>query len=251
MHTQPPAPTIAHIDVYDGEQPLLFKLHILQHTLHLQQRQLSAEALATLISALQEKDHELYTHSYRTQYFTHLLAQLLNLPKAVMERVKLAALFHDIGKITISDEVLHKASRLTAHEFEKVQEHPERGAFLLEQIPMFKPIAPAVHFHHEWWNGSGYPYGLRHEDIPLGARIVTIADAFEVMTSQERVYQQPRTPLEALEELRRCAGTQFDPTLVDIFCTSLQNDLFPFPYYERIWASISSRSSSSNGFLSK
>jgi HD-GYP domain-containing protein (c-di-GMP phosphodiesterase class II) len=177
--------------------------------------------LSTLISALKAKDPLLYLHSCRVQHFTRQLTHALRLPTEEAKTIKIAALLHDIGKLGIHDAILHKASHLTPQEYETVKEHPARGAYLLSQIPWLKKAVPLVHSHHERWDGYGYPYGLRRKTIPLGARIIAIADAFEVMTSQNRTYQTPRSMKEALKELRDCAGMQFDRSLVTLFCDSL------------------------------
>jgi HD-GYP domain-containing protein (c-di-GMP phosphodiesterase class II) len=142
----------------------------------------------------------------------------MNLPKDERVTIGLGALFHDIGKICIEDALLHKVESLTSSEFEVIKEHPAHGALILGHFRMLKNVAPMVYHHHERWDGKGYPAGLQGEAIPLGARIVALADAFEVMTSR-RVYQVTRTPAEALEELYLCAGTQFDPHLVEWFST--------------------------------
>jgi putative nucleotidyltransferase with HDIG domain len=181
--------------------------------------------LSALISLLKAKDLELYQHSLRVQHFSGCLMQTLTLTDKETVTIELAALFHDIGKISIPDKVLHKPSRLTSREYENVKAHCARGAHMLHRVKMLDEVAHLVYHHHERWDGSGYPSGLAGEAIPLGARIVAIADAFEVMTS-ERTYQTKRTTAQALEELQRCAGTQFDATLVKCFCTSLKPDFF-------------------------
>jgi putative nucleotidyltransferase with HDIG domain len=175
--------------------------------------------LATLILILKMKDALLYTHSQRVQQLTRRLTLALNLPKEEGTAIGLAAVFHDIGKITLPDVVLQKASSLTPGEFEIIKKHPVHGALILNQMGLPNEVTLVVYHHHEHWDGSGYPSGLRGEAIPLGARIVAIADAFDAMTSH-RPYQTQRTPMEALKELRRCAGTQFDPGLVECFCNS-------------------------------
>jgi len=211
-----------------AEATSLFKLPTLERLQEQEEDELKrhfAEVLTKLVTALKAKDQQLYWHSYRVRHFAQHLTKLLNLPGGVMTAVNVAALFHDIGKISISTKLLHKASRLTIYEFEQIKEHPTRGAIMLHQYGIFDQAVPLVHCHHERWDGTGYPNGLRGNTIPLGARIVAIADAFEVMTSHSRAYQQPRTPLEALEEIRRCAGTQFDPTLAHLFCINLKTNL--------------------------
>jgi HD-GYP domain-containing protein (c-di-GMP phosphodiesterase class II) len=138
--------------------------------------------------------------------------------------IGLAAFFHDIGKTAINNTVLHKPSRLTRQEFEVVKGHTAYGAKILSQFSMLKNVVPSVYYHHERWDGRGYPDGIRGNAIPLGARVVAIVDAFDAMTS-DRNYQQRRTASEALEELRRCAGTQFDAQLANFFCNSLERTL--------------------------
>ncbi len=176
--------------------------------------------LSTLALAIKAKDPALYLHSRRVQTLANCLVHALNLPKDERITIGLAALFHDIGKIYIDDALLHKPASLTSQEFEVVKEHPAHGALILNHFRMLKNVIPIVYHHHERWDGNGYPGGLQGEAIPLGARIVAIADAFEVMISY-RVYQATRTPAEALEELYLCAGTQFDPHAVEWFSTML------------------------------
>jgi putative nucleotidyltransferase with HDIG domain len=195
-----------------------------EETLQHELEQVVFEALSVLTLSLRAKDPQLFEHCCRVQHIAHFLAQALKLPQAEGVTIELAGLFHDIGKISIHTDVLKKPSSLTSQEFQDVKEHTTRGAEILSRIEMLKEVVPMVLHHHERWDGHGYPDGLRGEAIPFGARIVAIADAFEVMTSH-RPYLITRTPSQALEELRRCAGTQFDPVLVDRICTSLEDDL--------------------------
>jgi putative nucleotidyltransferase with HDIG domain len=161
----------------------------------------------------------LYIHSHRVRLLTHHLTCVLHLSQDQATAIELAALAHDIGKLVIPTSMLQKASRLTPEECMHIKRHPAYGAEILRQMGMLSQVTHVVYHHHEHWDGWGYPVGLQGEAIPLGARIVAIADAFEVMTSY-RPYQAPRPYTQALEELRRCAGTQFDPVLVDRFCSS-------------------------------
>lgn len=185
---------------------------------------------ATLILTLKIKDAQLYIHSRRVQQFTHLLMLASNLPKERAAAIELAALFHDIGKIVLPGALLQKATCLTQEEFETIKKHPLYSALILNKLGMPDNVVEVVYHHHECWDGRGYPGGLRGEAIPLGARLIAIADAFEAMTAH-RVYQTRRTPMQALEELCRCAGSQFDPVLVERFYTKLQTVLLDGSLY--------------------
>jgi HD-GYP domain-containing protein (c-di-GMP phosphodiesterase class II) len=187
--------------------------------------QTAADVIARLVRAFKTTDQQLFRHCYRVRCFTDLLTKPLRLAPGVTSGIRLASLFHDIGKLRIPSRLLNKPGSLTRREFEQIKRHPAYGAVMLHQQSIFAEVVPLVLCHHEHWNGLGYPHGLQRNSIPLGARIIAIADAFEVMTSAQRVYQRQRTSLEAIEELVRCAGTQFDPALVDLFCASLRNDL--------------------------
>jgi polar amino acid transport system substrate-binding protein len=178
------------------------------------------QQLSAYMQALYMKDPELYRHSRRVQYLATRLAQELSLLTREGAVLALAALFHDLGKLIIPDALLQKTSRLAPEEFELIKLHPACGALLLNQAQGLSNVAFLVYHHHERWDGGGYPGGLRGEAIPYGARILAVADAFEAMTSH-RPYQRRRSTAEALEELRRCAGTQFDPVLVHHFCAGL------------------------------
>jgi HD-GYP domain-containing protein (c-di-GMP phosphodiesterase class II) len=144
------------------------------------------------------------------------VARRLGLKPAEVRTIRYAALLHDIGKIGIRTEILLKPGKLTAEEFAEMKQHTLIGQRILEPIPFFAGVHRLVRWAHERWDGGGYPDGIGGEDIPLGARIVAVADAFDAMTSQ-RPYSLPRPPEAALEELRRCAGTQFDPDVVEAF----------------------------------
>src|SRR5579884_681162 len=187
------------------ERPLLRVLDELNKSLKSEREEHYRYVFSSLTRAMQAKDAELYRHSRRVQQYAYQLARTLDLSEGELETIKLAAFFHDIGKIGIHDLVLNKPARLTPLEYEYVKEHATRGALILTHSHVLRHLAPLVRTHHEQWDGSGYPFGLRGEAIPLGARIISIADAFEAMTVN-RVYQAARTPLQALEELVRCAG---------------------------------------------
>jgi len=213
------------IETTESERLLLFRLHDVVYQPPIEWPKHYSHTLSALIAALKAKDSQLYRHSYRVQYFARQLTAVLKLTEEETKTIKLAALLHDIGKIGIHETILGKTSCLTQQEFEIVKEHPARGAFLLNSVSCLKKVVPIVLCHHERWDGGGYPHGLSKKAIPLGARIVAIADAFEVMTSQQRAYQTQRSFPEAIQELRRCSGIQFDRTLVNVFCASFTSDL--------------------------
>ena len=145
------------------------------------------------------------------------MARSLQLPDAEVERIRVAAMLHDIGKLALPDEILDKPSPLTSAEWRSVVQHPRIGQVILEQAAALKDAIPIILHHHERFAGHGYPYGLRATEIPLGARIVAIADAYDAMVN-DRPHKPALSHEAALDELRRHAGTQFDPELVTLFC---------------------------------
>ena len=145
------------------------------------------------------------------------MATEMGLPEADIERIRFASLLHDVGKVALPQDILDKPGALTEFEWQAITEHPRIGQLVLEQATSLREAVPIVLHHHERYNGGGYPHGLAGRDIPLGARIVAVADAYHAMV-HERPYQNVRTHAEALVELQRCAGTQFDPDIIAIFC---------------------------------
>jgi diguanylate cyclase (GGDEF)-like protein len=145
------------------------------------------------------------------------MARNLALPQAEIDRIRVAALLHDVGKVAIPQEILDKPAALTSAEWRSVVQHPRIGQVILEQAAALKEAVPIILHHHERYSGHGYPFGLRGTDIPLGARIVAIADAYHAMT-HDRPHKRSMTHENAVNELRRHAGTQFDPELVSLFC---------------------------------
>jgi response regulator RpfG family c-di-GMP phosphodiesterase len=172
--------------------------------------------LKALVQALETRDFETHGHSERVVTFSLRLAHELNLEKNTLRNLELGALLHDIGKIGVPDAVLRKPAKLTVEEWEKMKLHPLHGEKILRNIPFLEGAVRIVSQHHEKWDGSGYPFGLRGEDIDLNARIFAVADAFDAMIS-DRVYRRGCRVEDALAELERCAGTQFDPTVVEAF----------------------------------
>jgi diguanylate cyclase (GGDEF)-like protein len=145
------------------------------------------------------------------------IALQMGLPQDEIERVRIASLLHDLGKLAVPLEILDKRSSLSDQEWQAIGEHPRIGQVILEQASSLREAVPTVLHHHEHFNGGGYPHGLRGKEIPLGARIVAVADAYHAMV-HDRPYRNARDHAHALAELRANAGTQFDPEIVDVFC---------------------------------
>ena len=174
------------------------------------------EFIHSLASALDARDPYTAGHSRRVSEFACAIARSMRLTADEIEEIRVGALLHDIGKIGVSDHILQKPGKLTPEEKRLIQEHPSIGRRILESVKGFHRYLPIVELHHENWDGTGYPHGLRREDTPLGARIVKIADAYDAMTS-DRPYRRGMCHDEALSLLVRFAGTQMDPEIVDVF----------------------------------
>ncbi|MBI4886745.1 MAG: HD domain-containing protein [Acidobacteria bacterium] len=171
-------------------------------------------AIRALAAALDARDPYTAGHSDRVSALAVRIGREMRMRDDDLDVLRLGALLHDIGKIGLRDDVLRKPGALTAEEFEQIKRHPALGARILRQVAFLAPHLPIVELHHERPDGQGYPFGLRGDDIPLPARIVHVADAFDAMTSA-RAYRPARGAAEALAELQRYAGTQFDPASVD------------------------------------
>jgi response regulator RpfG family c-di-GMP phosphodiesterase len=172
--------------------------------------------LRALVQALETRDFETHGHSERVVTFSLRLGYELGLEKEALRDLELGALLHDIGKIGVPDAVLRKPAKLNEEEWAKMKLHPQHGQKILRNIPFLEGAARIVAQHHERWDGEGYPFGLRGEDIDIGARIFAVVDAFDAMVS-DRVYRKGCLYQDALEELERYAGTQFDPMIVEAF----------------------------------
>jgi HD-GYP domain-containing protein (c-di-GMP phosphodiesterase class II) len=171
--------------------------------------------IGSLAQALDARDGYTAGHSNRVSDLSCAMAAAMNLSGEDIERIRIGALLHDIGKIGVADHVLQKPGRLTEEEFEQVKQHPVIGRRILEGVQGFAVYLPAVELHHENWNGTGYPRGQRGEETPVDARIIHVADAYDAITT-DRSYRQGRSHETALRILRENAGTQFDPRVVAI-----------------------------------
>jgi len=174
----------------------------------------------SLYKMLQDKSSETDVHFRRMRNIALHIGKRLNLSQPELERLKMLILLHDIGKVKIIEDILFKKGILTLKEWEVIKEHPETGYRIARTTEELIPVAEDILSHHEHWDGSGYPRGLKGEDIPLLARIASIADAYEVMT-RDRPYKKAITPAAAAQELKTRAGTQFDPQLVELALSPL------------------------------
>lgn len=183
------------------------------------------EIVKKLLTMLETKDFFHHGHVKGLQSLIRKFGKKLNLSKNTIEQLDLLAQFHDIGKVVLPEAMICKAEKLTLEEFSEVQKHPEVGYRIVKSIPDVKHIADWIIKHHEWWNGSGYPLGIKGENIPFECRLFAIVDAYEVMTSG-RPYCKALTKEEALHELNRCSGSQFDPKLVQDFVNVISSGGF-------------------------
>jgi len=179
------------------------------------------QALDGLLTAVTLSDRDLYLHAYRVAALASSVGRAMQLGGEDMAALERAALLHDVGKLAMPEAVLRKPAPLTAEEQQLVRRHPQIGADLLAGVPYLKPAAALVRVAQERPDGLGYPHGARAATLPIGARIIAVADAFDAMT-RPRVFRDAITPRDALLELERCAGTQFDPAVVDAFKTVVQ-----------------------------
>lgn len=179
--------------------------------------------LKALAQALETRDTETHGHSERVVTFSLRLGRELGLDKEMLRSLEFGSLLHDIGKIGVPDAILRKPAKLTDEEWVKMRMHPMYGQNILRDLPFLEGASKVVGQHHEKWDGSGYPAGLKGEDIDLNARIFAVADAFDAMIS-DRVYRAGRPYQDAADELDRCADAHFDPKIVEAFHRVPQED---------------------------
>ena len=182
-------------------------------------RDLEESYIATvrvLAASIDARDPYTLGHSTRVAFLSCELGRKLGFSTEEIEHLEKACLFHDVGKIRTPDEILLKEQKLSSEEIGLMRRHPDNGADILRMAPSLHRYIPVVRYHHEWYNGKGYPEGRRNSEIPIHAQIISLADAFDAMTSF-RPYRKALTTREALEEIRRYRGTQFSPELTDVF----------------------------------
>jgi len=181
------------------------------------------ESITAFAKTIELKDHYTGEHVEHTVRYATDIAKALDLSGEEIENVRQAAVLHDLGKIGISDRILLKKAKLTKREFEEIKKHPQIAADIIRPIQFMHDIVPLVLYHHERWDGKGYPAGLKGEEIPIGARIIAIADVYQALTSN-RPYRKAFAKKEAMSIVRKGAGTQFDPRIVEVFLKILKKE---------------------------
>ena len=179
------------------------------------------ETVTSLVEALMAKDTYLFGHSHSVAIYARAIGQEMGFSKDRLDRLAQGCELHDVGKIAVPDTILMKPGPLNKEEFEIVKQHPIWGARILEPLTFLKDIKEMVHQEHERWDGTGYPQGLKGEQIRLEARVIAVADALDAMIS-DRSYRQSIGMERAVQELKRCAGTQFDTIVVDACLRAIQ-----------------------------
>jgi HD-GYP domain-containing protein (c-di-GMP phosphodiesterase class II) len=195
------------------------------------------EFVGSLASALDARDPYTAGHSRRVSELACATARALDLGAKDLDEIRIGALLHDIGKIGIADSILRKPGVLTSEEFSAVKTHPEIGRRILERVNGFAPYLDAVEFHHENWDGSGYPEGRQREETPLAARIIHISDAYDAMTTS-RPYRPGMSQQEALGILRKFRGIHFDPDIVDVFTEVHKGIHFDLDVVDDVFAGV-------------
>lgn len=179
------------------------------------------QIIASLVNALEARDPYTQGHSERVCFYAVRVSERLGWDRREQEKLKKAALLHDLGKIGIPDNILHKRDKLTDEEFDFIKKHEIIGVKILEPLKEMADILPWILYHHERWDGKGYPHGLAGENIPQAARIISLADVFDALTTG-RDYKQAFPKDEAINEIIKNKGSQFDPKLADIFIETLK-----------------------------
>ncbi|MBU1911967.1 MAG: diguanylate cyclase [Candidatus Omnitrophica bacterium] len=183
--------------------------------------QASIESIFAFAKTIELKDHYTGNHVERTVYYANEIAKRLRLPAEDIKLIEQASMLHDLGKIGISEKILLKKGPLTRREFNKIKSHPQIGVDIIRPIQSFHGLVPLILYHHERWDGKGYPFGLKGNEIPIGARIIAIADVYEALIS-DRPYRKALPKKEALRIIKENSGKQFDPKIADVLIEVLK-----------------------------
>lgn len=190
--------------------------------------QITFQTIATITSIVDAKDSYTDDHSIRVANYACLIADELSWDQEAISRLYHAALLHDIGKIGIPDSILKKSDRLSENEYEIMKTHTSIGAFILKELNFLDRVDEGALYHHERFDGTGYPFGLSGEDIPINARIICVADSFDAMNTN-RAYREKCTDSYIIEEIRKGRGKQFDPEIVDALLRCIEKNKIQFP----------------------
>lgn len=213
-------------------ETLFLKVEKLLIRLHMQKRIIESneankafflKTLKVMAKLLEERDEYTEHHSENVAKIACSIAVKFNFTSEEISKLEIAGLLHDFGKIAVTDKILKKPGKLTAEEYEVIKKHPEIAQVILEPVQDLKEIMPWIKYHHEWWNGKGYPEGIASNEIPFPARILAVADAYDTMHSK-RTYHDPYDDDYIRNELEVNRGKQFDPDVVDIFLSILENE---------------------------
>jgi len=189
-------------------------------------RQSRLENLLAMVKVLEERDAYTKGHSERVANYATMLAKAVGMKGKAIERIRLAGFLHDIGKIGIPDRILNKPSHLTSDEFEEIKSHPVRGVEIISNLSHLRDIVPWILHHHEAWDGSGYPKGLKMEEIPIEARILAVADVYDALTTK-RAYRSAFSKEEAIKIMNEMKGEKLDPQLVDLLISLIDSTTKP------------------------
>lgn len=204
---------------------LISKLNEVRH-IYSRTQELFKDSVKALFQALDAKDHYTGAHSREVARLAYAIANKMGMTEEKMRNVYLAGLFHDIGKIHISDEILNKPGALTKEEFQEMKLHPIMSEMILKPITEFRNVLPTIRHHHEWYNGKGYPDGKSGTHIPVEARVLQVADCYNAMTT-DRPYRKAMSPQKAIGIIKEMSGKQFDPKIVKVFSEMSQKDFLP------------------------
>ncbi|NLB42629.1 MAG: HD-GYP domain-containing protein, partial [Clostridiales bacterium] len=191
--------------------------------LYLDAKEQHYKTIKTLTAAIEAKDEYTEGHSRRVEHYVEQMAEKMKFPPNRIESIKVAALLHDIGKIGVKDSILGKPGRLTDEEFESVQQHPSIGVRILEEANLSEEVIDAIHHHHEYYNGNGYPDNQKGNEVPLDAYIIGAIDAYDAMTS-DRPYRKAFSKEKAISILKKERGEQFHPDVIDTLITILESE---------------------------
>ncbi|RJQ32879.1 MAG: HD domain-containing protein [Peptococcaceae bacterium] len=190
---------------------------------YIQLRRETRGTFEILADIIDQKDSYTASHSRRVAGYASAIAREMNLPIRQIDEIYDAGRIHDLGKVGVGDQILNKSAALSKDEVALIQKHPAIGYSLLNRLRTYRQGASYIHYHHERIDGKGYPQGLSGSRIPLGARILSVADSFDAMTT-DRPYRRALTRREAVQELRKCSGKQFDPEIVEVFIKALEEN---------------------------